>query len=118
MESNCNGLSNGDSPEELNGYGDYWEPSQIAMSDRREQVKLESCSPEQKEEVSISPFPKYKEQEFKVLKTSARWYLSYPRTQEVRDEWMKRSVQSEELELRERQAAAKLIQRLGEILQV
>lgn len=116
MESNCNGVD--DSPEEVNGFSDYWEPSQIALNDRFQQLNLESSLIGQKEQVSIRPFPKFQEQEFKVFKTSARWYLSYPRTQEIRDEWMKLSGQSEELELRERQAAAKLIQKIGGILDV
>lgn len=96
----------GDSTKGLNGYSDVWTPSQ------------NSSRPEQKQKVSIIPFPKYKNQEFKVSKRSARWYLSYHHTQEIRDEWMKRSGQSEVLELSERQAAAELIQRIGNILEV
>lgn len=94
-----------DSTGGLTDCRDYCRPPQI------------SSRPKQEEEVTISPFPQHKEQGFKVSKTSARWYLSYPCTKEVRDELMKRSGQSEKLELRERQAAAKLIQKIGDILE-
>lgn len=86
----------------------------LVPREKRERPKLDLIV---EDTATIKPFPEV-DAEFSVIKRSARWFLCNEETAQIRTAWMEKFEQSEQMELLEHRKAAKLIQKLGQMLYV
>lgn len=93
-----------------------WPESSYSMTDRANTIKTELAY---EEPSRIRPFCQF-DAEFVIALRSAKWFASVQKIQDIRNGWKHKSwfssSQTEQIELLERQKAAKLIQLIGQQL--